>query len=80
MTQTEEAKHTEGPRWKIVRRCKTYAEADLHRNGLLTETDTMQVKIHVMGPRNSQFFAVKTRLDPAKAPPESPKKNKRKKR
>jgi len=57
--------HTEGPRWKILKRFKTFEEANVHRTGLLIETDTVQVKVHLMGPANNQFFAVKARQDPA---------------
>ena len=75
-TEEEEKIHTEGPRWEIVRRYNTYTEANNHRTGLLVETDSLQVKIHLMGPSGKQFFAVKTRLNPAMNPP--PPKNKKK--
>jgi hypothetical protein len=63
-TEEVENKHKEGPRWEIVRRCGTYREANEHRCGLLGETDTLQVKVHLMGPANKQFFAVKARVHP----------------
>ena len=78
-TKEIEKTHIEGPRWEIVRRFKTYSEANNHRNGLLIETDLMQVKVHMMGPANKQYFAVKARLDPAKQQ-ETPKKKKKTKR
>jgi hypothetical protein len=56
--------HQDGPSWKIVRRLQTYEEADLIRSRLLEHED-LQVKIHIMGPRTKQYFAVKGRVDPA---------------
>ena len=78
-TKEVEKTHIEGPRWEIVRRFKTYTEANNHRNGLLIETDLIQVKIHMMGPSSKQYFAVKARLDPSKQQ-EVPKKKKKSKR
>ena len=74
-TEDIENTHTEGPRWEIVRRFSTYKEANIHRNGLLTEADSLQVKVHLMGRAGHEFFAVKTRLDPSLQKP--PKKKKR---
>ncbi len=78
MSTEEERIHTEGPRWEIVRRFDTYQEANNHRNGLLIETDLVQVKVHLMGRAGQEFFAVKTRLDPAAQQP-TPKKKKKSK-
>jgi hypothetical protein len=75
-TEEVEKIHTEGPRWEIVRRYETYTDADMYRNGLLTETDSLQVKIHRMGPEGDEFFAVKTRVDPGIAKREEKKKRK----
>ena len=77
-TKEVENIHTEGPRWEIVRRFKTYAEANIHRNGLLIEADSLQVKVHLMGRAGHKFFAVKTRLDPALQKPPKKKKKQRK--
>ena len=66
-TNEVNSEHVEGPRWTIHRRFNTYKGANEFRNGLLMETDQLQVKVHLMGPRYHEFFAVKTRLDPALA-------------
>ena len=63
-TEEVEIKHEEGPHWEIMRRFGTYKEANEHRCGLLGETDTLQVKVHLMGPSHKQFFAVKVRVHP----------------
>ena len=56
--------HQDGPSWKIVRRLQTYKEADQLKTQL-SEDEDLQVKIHIMGPRTKQYFAVKGRADPA---------------
>jgi len=59
-----ETSHVEGPPWHIHKRFSTYEEANEHRNGLLFQTNNIQVKVHWMGTPNHRFFAVKTRIDP----------------
>ena len=56
--------HQDGPAWKIARRFQTFEEADQLRTQLSEDKD-LQVKIHIMGPQIKQYFAVKTRPDPA---------------
>jgi len=73
MSDTE---HREGPSWRIVGKFSTFAKADEKRNELLLEED-LQVKVHWMSPANNSYFAVKTRLDPAKAPPQRKTKKKK---
>jgi len=55
--------HQDGSSWKIVRRLQTFEEANRLRVQLSEDKD-LQVKIHIMGPRIKQYFAVKTRPDP----------------
>jgi hypothetical protein len=66
-TKEVETPHTEGPRWEIIRRFKSYNDANTYRNGLLVETDNLQAKVHLMGATHKKFFAVKTRSDPSLA-------------
>ena len=66
-TKEVEKTHTEGPRWEIIRRFKSYNDANTYRNGLLEETDNLQAKVHLMGTVHKKFFAVKTRFDPSLA-------------
>jgi len=56
--------HVEGPRWTIRRKFSTFKEANEFRFGLLTETDTLQVKVHLMGRIGEDYYAVKTRINP----------------
>jgi len=56
--------HQDGSSWKTVRRLQTYEEADQLRTQL-SEDEDLQVKIHIMGPQIKQYYAVKTRPDPA---------------
>jgi len=63
-TNEVNSEHVEGPRWTLHKRFKTYQEANQYRNGLLIETDDLQVKVHRMGPANSEFFTVKARTNP----------------
>ena len=60
----EAATHTEGAPWKTAARCATYEEADRTRKKLVAEDESLQVKVHMMGPSNKIYFAVKTRVDP----------------
>ena len=62
-TDNVETTHQDGPSWKTVGRFPTFAEADLRRNKLSEEKD-MQVKVHMQGPQDKLYFAVKTRTDP----------------
>jgi hypothetical protein len=77
-TENVETTHQDGPAWKIVGRFLTFAEADSKRTKLTEEKD-LQVKVHMMGPQTKQFFAVKTRTDPATAAAEVSKKKSKKK-
>ena len=69
--------HVEGPPWKITARYNTFEEADTKRKELLEEED-LQVKVHWLRGAVHKAFAVKSRLDPTKAPP--PRRTKKKKR
>ena len=62
-TDSTEIPHQDGPSWKTVGRFPTFAEADLRRIKLSEEKD-MQVKVHMQGPQDKLYFAVKTRTDP----------------
>ena len=72
-------KHIEGPSWKIFARFSTFEEADTKRQELLETEEDLQVKVHWLRSTTHKVFAVKTRLDPAKAPPPARKKGKRRK-
>ncbi len=63
-TNEVNSEHVEGPRWTVHKRFKTYQEANQFRNGLLIETDDLEVKVHRMGPVSAEFFAVKARIHP----------------
>jgi hypothetical protein len=76
-TKEVDASHQDGPGWKIAGRFPTFEAAEAKRNEMLKEKD-LQVKVHYQGPLDRKFFAVKTRLDPAKRPPSQP--NRKKKR
>ena len=56
--------HQDGSSWKTAKRFQTFEEADQLRVQL-SEDEDLQVKIHIMGPQLKQYFAVKTRSDPA---------------
>jgi len=60
----EAAPHTEGAPWKIAGRYPTYEEANHKRKQLSVEDESLQIKIHMMGPSSKTYFAVKTRIDP----------------
>jgi hypothetical protein len=70
-------KHIEGPSWKTFVRFSTFEEADTKRKELLETEEDLQVKVHWLRGAVHKVFAVKTRLDPAKAPPPARKKNKK---
>tara|TARA_Y100000310_G_scaffold168032_2_gene168076 strand:- start:4673 stop:4918 length:246 start_codon:yes stop_codon:yes gene_type:complete len=79
-TDKAETIHHDGPSWKIVGRFSTFAAADLRRDKLLEEKD-LQVKVHLQGPQDKLYFAVKTRTDPevARSPATNKNKNRKKK-
>ena len=63
-TEEIETGHQEGPRWKIVGRFPTFAQADTRRDELKEDKD-LQVKVHWQGSASNRYYAVKTRLDPS---------------
>ena len=71
--------HVEGTPWKISSRFSTFEEANAKRSELLEEQD-LQVKVHWLRGALHKAFAVKTRLDPAKAPPKRTKRGKKTKK
>lgn len=58
--------HTDGPPWKTTARFTTFEEADKKRKELLEDAD-IQVKVRWLRTAQTKTFAVRTRLDPAKA-------------
>ncbi|MAF25055.1 hypothetical protein CL634_05710 [bacterium] len=56
--------HKDGAPWKTVGKYSTFALADIKRSEFLEDPE-IQVKIHLQGPENKMYFAVKTRFDPA---------------
>jgi len=71
----EKNDHVVGPPWRIAKRFVTFKEANEFRNGVLTETDSVQAKVRWSRLRDD--YIVKTRVDPAVVA--SKKKKKRKK-
>ena len=56
--------HKDGPPWQIVGKYSTFALADIKREELSDDSEA-QVKIHLQGPSDRMYFAVKARFNPA---------------
>lgn len=78
-TNNVEIIHQGGASWKIVGRFPTFAEADQRRDKL-SEEQNLQVKVHLQGPQDKLYFAVKTRTDPVVVEKTAASKNKKRKK
>lgn len=59
MEAQETKEHKQGKPWKIVSKCKTHEEAAVEKNKILTDSDSVDVKIKFSN--LEQLFVVKTR-------------------
>lgn len=57
-TMTEETNKSGKP-WKVVKKCASFEEADLHRNRVKLEDKTVEVKVKFLS--SDKVFVVKVR-------------------